>query len=91
MLLRCYGCDVLGRFEADFLTTDTPSLGTKSFGGRGHYPGEPTAPRSRPRTVPFWQDPRVKADDLFPRNLRGKLRELWRQYRPKLSRGQVPP
>ena len=33
----------------------------------------------------------VKADDLFPRSLRGKLRDLAPRYRPKLSRGQVPP
>ena len=33
----------------------------------------------------------VKADDLFPRNLRGRVKELGPQYRVKLSRGQVPP
>lgn len=33
----------------------------------------------------------VKADELFPHNLRGKIRELATQYRPKLSRGQLPP
>lgn len=33
----------------------------------------------------------VKADDLFPRNLRGKVKELCPHYRVKLSRGQVPP
>jgi DNA-binding XRE family transcriptional regulator len=33
----------------------------------------------------------VKADDLFPRNLRGKIKELAPHYRVKLSRGQVPP
>jgi len=33
----------------------------------------------------------VKADDLFPRNLRGRIKELGPHYRPKLSRGQVPP
>ena len=33
----------------------------------------------------------VKADDLFPRNLRGKVREMAPHYRVKLSRGQVPP
>jgi len=33
----------------------------------------------------------VKADDLFPRNLRGKVKELAPLYRVKLSRGQVPP
>ena len=30
-------------------------------------------------------------DDLFPRNLRGKIKALWPHYRVKLSRGQVPP
>jgi transcriptional regulator with XRE-family HTH domain len=33
----------------------------------------------------------VKADDLFPRVLRGKVKELAPLYRVKLSRGQVPP
>jgi transcriptional regulator with XRE-family HTH domain len=33
----------------------------------------------------------VKADDLFPRNLRGRIKELHPHYRAKLSRGQVPP
>jgi transcriptional regulator with XRE-family HTH domain len=33
----------------------------------------------------------VKADDLFPRALRGKIKELAPHYRVKLSRGQVPP
>jgi transcriptional regulator with XRE-family HTH domain len=33
----------------------------------------------------------VKTDDLYPRALRGKVRELAPQYRVKLSRGQVPP
>jgi len=33
----------------------------------------------------------IKADDLFPRHLRGKIRELGPHYRVKLSRGQVPP
>jgi len=33
----------------------------------------------------------VRTDDLFPRNLRGKVKELGPQYRVKLSRGQVPP
>jgi len=33
----------------------------------------------------------VNADDLFPRNLRGKIKELAPHYRVKLSRGQVPP
>ena len=33
----------------------------------------------------------VKTDDLFPRTLRGKIKELAPHYRVKLSRGQVPP
>jgi transcriptional regulator with XRE-family HTH domain len=33
----------------------------------------------------------VKADDLFSRNLRGRVKELSPHYRVKLSRGQVPP
>jgi transcriptional regulator with XRE-family HTH domain len=33
----------------------------------------------------------VTADELFPRNLRGKIKALWPHYRVKLSRGQVPP
>jgi transcriptional regulator with XRE-family HTH domain len=33
----------------------------------------------------------VTTDDLFPRNLRGKIKALWPHYRVKLSRGQVPP
>jgi transcriptional regulator with XRE-family HTH domain len=33
----------------------------------------------------------VLADDLFPKNLRGKIRQLCPHYRVKLSRGQVPP
>jgi len=33
----------------------------------------------------------VKADELFPRNLRGKIKTLAPHYRVKLSRGQVPP
>jgi transcriptional regulator with XRE-family HTH domain len=33
----------------------------------------------------------VKTDDLFPRNLRGKIKDLLPRYRVKLSRGQVPP
>ena len=32
----------------------------------------------------------VKADELLPRNMR-RYKQLWRNYRPKLSRGQVPP
>jgi len=31
------------------------------------------------------------ADNLFPRNLRGKVKMLWAHYRVKLSRGQVLP
>jgi transcriptional regulator with XRE-family HTH domain len=33
----------------------------------------------------------VSADDLFPQNLRKKIKTLWPQYRVKLSRGQLPP
>lgn len=33
----------------------------------------------------------VALDDLFPRNLRSRLKEMGPAYRPKLSRGQVPP
>ena len=33
----------------------------------------------------------VKADDLLPRNLRARIKELASSYRAKLSRGQVPP
>ena len=33
----------------------------------------------------------VKADDLFPRNLRSKVKELAPHYRVKPSHGQVPP
>jgi transcriptional regulator with XRE-family HTH domain len=33
----------------------------------------------------------VTADELFPRNLRGKIKTLWPHYRVKLSRGQLPP
>jgi transcriptional regulator with XRE-family HTH domain len=33
----------------------------------------------------------IKADDLFPRDLRGQVKQLAPQYRVKLSRGQVPP
>ncbi len=33
----------------------------------------------------------VSVDELFPRNLRGKIKELWPHYRVKLSRGQMPP
>ncbi len=32
----------------------------------------------------------AKMDDLIPRNIRGKLNELYPQYRVKLSRGQIP-
>jgi len=32
----------------------------------------------------------AKMEDLFPRNVRGKLKELFPQYRAKLSRGQIP-
>lgn len=33
----------------------------------------------------------VKFEDLFPKDLRGKIKALWPQYRIKLSRGQLPP
>ena len=33
----------------------------------------------------------AKLEDLFPQNLRGKIKALWSHYRVKLSRGQVPP
>jgi transcriptional regulator with XRE-family HTH domain len=33
----------------------------------------------------------ARLEDLFPRNLRGKIKALWPHYRVKLSRGQVPP
>jgi transcriptional regulator with XRE-family HTH domain len=33
----------------------------------------------------------VTVDELFPRNLRAKIKDLWPQYRVKLSRGQIPP
>jgi transcriptional regulator with XRE-family HTH domain len=33
----------------------------------------------------------VKTDDLFPRNLRSKIKQFFPLYRVKLSRGQVPP
>jgi DNA-binding XRE family transcriptional regulator len=33
----------------------------------------------------------ITTDDLFPRNLRGKIKAWWPLYRAKLSRGQVPP
>lgn len=33
----------------------------------------------------------TKTDDLFPKDLRGKIKALWPQYRIKLSRGQLPP
>lgn len=33
----------------------------------------------------------AKFEDLFPQNLRRKIKALWPQYRVKLSRGQVPP
>jgi transcriptional regulator with XRE-family HTH domain len=33
----------------------------------------------------------VRADDLLPRDLRARVRELAPHYRVKLSRGQVPP
>jgi transcriptional regulator with XRE-family HTH domain len=33
----------------------------------------------------------VKFEDLFQKNLRGKIKALWPHYRVKLSRGQLPP
>ena len=33
----------------------------------------------------------VKFEDLFPKDLRGKIKALWPHYRIKLSRGQLPP
>jgi transcriptional regulator with XRE-family HTH domain len=33
----------------------------------------------------------AKFEDLFPQNLRSKIKALWPHYRVKLSRGQVPP
>jgi len=33
----------------------------------------------------------AKFEDLFPQNLRAKIKALCPQYRVKLSRGQVPP
>jgi transcriptional regulator with XRE-family HTH domain len=33
----------------------------------------------------------VSSDELFPKNLRAKIKQLCLQYRVKLSRGQVPP
>lgn len=33
----------------------------------------------------------IKADDLFPKGLREKVKSLWPHYRIKLSRGQLPP
>jgi transcriptional regulator with XRE-family HTH domain len=32
----------------------------------------------------------VKMENLFPRSIGGKLKELYPQYRVKLSRGQIP-
>ncbi|MGD0349089.1 MAG: helix-turn-helix transcriptional regulator [Verrucomicrobiota bacterium] len=32
----------------------------------------------------------VKLENLFPRGIGGKLKELYPQYRVKLSRGQIP-
>ena len=33
----------------------------------------------------------VGLEDLFPRNLRARIKHLWPSYRAKLSRGQLPP
>jgi transcriptional regulator with XRE-family HTH domain len=32
----------------------------------------------------------AKLDNLFPRSMAGKIKELYPQYRVKLSRGQIP-
>lgn len=32
----------------------------------------------------------AKMDNLFPRSIAGKIKELYPQYRVKLSRGQIP-
>ena len=32
----------------------------------------------------------TKMDNLFPRGICGKLKDLYPQYRVKLSRGQIP-
>ncbi len=34
---------------------------------------------------------KAKLEDLFPKDLRGKIKALWPLYRIKLSRGQLPP
>lgn len=33
----------------------------------------------------------VKLEELFPRQIRAKIKGLWPSYRAKLSRGQLPP
>jgi transcriptional regulator with XRE-family HTH domain len=33
----------------------------------------------------------AKMEDLFPKDMRGKIKALWPLYRVKLSRGQLPP
>jgi len=33
----------------------------------------------------------IRLDDLFPRQLKAKIKDLWPHYRAKLSRGQLPP
>jgi transcriptional regulator with XRE-family HTH domain len=33
----------------------------------------------------------AKLEDLFPKDMRGKVKALWPLYRVKLSRGQLPP
>ena len=33
----------------------------------------------------------AKFEDFFPKDIRGKIKALWPQYRVKLSRGQLPP
>jgi len=53
--------------------------------------GKSGAARTRCGTIRFASVLGVSADDLFPPNLRKKIKTLWPQYRVKLSRGQVPP
>ena len=33
----------------------------------------------------------ARLEDLFPKDMRGKIKALWPLYRVKLSRGQLPP
>ncbi len=34
---------------------------------------------------------KAQFEDFFPRNLRAQIKDLWPDYRAKLSRGQLPP